>query len=204
MFFLSTLLQKLEQWDQWLFRRINGDWTNPLFDSLMPFLRNPVYWVPLYIFLLVFMLLNFKTKGLWWSVFFLCTIALTDLTGTYLLKHNFVRLRPCNDPDFYMNVRLLLKNCGGGSSFISNHAANHFGMAAFFFITFRKFFKKWAWVGFIWAAFISYAQIYVGVHYPLDVSAGCLLGLILGIITGYIFNKRYGFAIFDNQPMLSS
>ena len=142
MLFLSSFLQKLEQWDQWLFMKINGDWTNLSFDTIMPFLRNPVYWVPLYIFLLVFVLINFKIKGLWWSVFFLSTIALTDLAGTYLLKHNFIRLRPCNDPDFFFHVRLLLKQCGGGSSFISNHAANHFGMASFFFVTFSRFFKK--------------------------------------------------------------
>ena len=202
MFFLATFLQKLEQWDQWLFMKINGEWTNPMFDSLMPFLRSPFCWVPLYIFLLVFALINFRTKGLWWSVFFLSTIALTDLAGTYLLKHNFYRLRPCNDPDFYLNVRLLLKQCGGGSSFISNHAANHFGMAAFFFVTFNKFFKKWAWIAFLWAALISYAQIYVGVHYPLDVTAGALLGIIFGTITAYIFNKRFGFVIFGNQPIV--
>jgi len=202
MFFLATFLQKLEQWDQWLFMKLNGEWTNPLFDSLMPFLRSPFCWVPLYIFLLVFALINFRTKGLWWSVFFLSTIALTDLVGTYLLKHNFVRLRPCNDPDFYLHVRLLLKQCGGGSSFISNHAANHFGMAAFFVATFSRFFKKWTWLAFLWAAFISYAQVYVGVHYPLDVTAGALLGIIFGATTGYIFNKRFGFIIFGNQPIV--
>jgi undecaprenyl-diphosphatase len=168
----------------------------------MPFLRSPFCWVPLYIFLLVFALINFRTKGLWWSVFFLSTIALTDLAGTYLFKHNFIRLRPCNDPDFYLHVRLLLKQCGGGSSFISNHAANHFGMAAFFFVTFSSFFKKWAWIAFLWAAFISYAQIYVGVHYPLDVTAGAVLGIIFGTATAYIFNKRFGFVIFGNQPIV--
>jgi len=190
--------QKLVQWDQSLFKKINGDWSNPLFDAIMPFLRNSLSWVPLYVFLLVFVLLNFKIKGIWWAVLFLSTIALTDMTGTYVFKHGFERLRPCSDPDFAGHVRLLLKHCAGGYSFTSNHAANHFGMAAFFFVTFRHLLKKWVWVGLVWAGAIAYAQVYVGVHYPLDVFCGALLGLAFGITTGTIFNKRFGFAIFEN------
>ncbi len=192
--------QKLVEWDQSLFEKINGDWANSFFDTVMPFLRNSINWAPLYLFLLVFVLMNFKVKGIWWAVLFLSTVALADMTGTYVFKHGFDRLRPCNDPNFADHVRLLLKHCAGGSSFTSNHAANHFGMAAFFFVTFRHLFKKWAWFGLFWAAAIAYAQVYVGVHYPLDVFCGALLGLAFGITTGTFFNKRFGFAIFDNQP----
>ena len=119
--------------------------------------------------------------------------------GTYIFKHNIERDRPCNDPNMIMQLRLLVK-CSGGYSFISNHAANHFGMATFFYITFRNIIPKWAWLGFVWAALIAYSQIYVGVHYPIDVFAGIILGLLFGNLTGYIFNKRFGFTIFDNQP----
>jgi membrane-associated phospholipid phosphatase len=201
MIFLAlTLWQKIEQWDQWFFIKINSQWTNPLFDTAMPYMRNPVFWAPLYIFLTMFVLLNFKTKGLWWAVLFFSTIALTDLAGTYIFKHNFHRLRPCSDPDFYFHVRLLLKQCGG-NSFISNHAANHFGMAAFFYTTFRRLLKKWVWIPFLWAAIIGYAQVYVGIHYPLDVICGALLGMLFGFFTGAFFNKRFGFVNFDDQPV---
>jgi len=197
--FLSlSFWQKLIQWDHQLFEKINSDWTNSFFDALMPFLRNSLNWVPLYLFLLVFILVNFKMRGLWWIILFLSTIALTDMTGTYVFKHAFERLRPCSNPDFSDHVRLLLNQCAGGYSFVSNHAANHFGMAAFFFVTFRHSLKKWAWAALIWAAFIAYAQVYVGVHYPADVLAGALLGLAFGITTGSFFNKRFGFAIFGN------
>lgn len=199
-----TFWQQLVQWDQQLFEKINSDWSNPVFDAIMPLLRNSLTWIPLYTFLLVFMLLNFKVKGIWWAVLFLSTVALTDMTGNYGFKYVLERPRPCNDPDFAEHVRLLLRHCGGGYSFVSNHAANHFGMAAFFFVTFRHLFKKWAWVALCWAASIAYAQVYVGVHYPLDVIGGALLGLAFGISTGTIFNKRFGFAIFDDQPSASS
>ena len=188
--------KKLVQWDQSLFISINSEWTNPVFDVVLPIMRNSFIWYPVYLFLLIFVLLNFKARGLWWVVFFLSTLALTDMTGTYVFKHVFERLRPCSDPEFFTHVRLLLKQCAGGYSFTSNHAANHFGMATFFFITFRHLFKIWAWIALYWAAAICYSQVYVGVHYPLDVLAGAMLGLAFGITTGTFFNKRFGIAIF--------
>ena len=204
MFFLSGIWEFIKGRDQAFFIKLNSDWTNPLFDSILPWLRVSNHWLPLYLFLLVFVIVNFKARGFWWFVFFVCTVALTDMTGTYLLKHTIQRLRPCSDPDFFMNVRLLLDHCGGGYSFISNHAANHFGMATFFYLTFRKILPKWAWIGFVWAGLIAYAQVYSGIHYPLDILGGAIVGVLLGKFTAYIFNNRFGFAIFDNQPIASS
>lgn len=200
MYYLASFWQTIINWDRALFEKINGDWANPLFDAVMPFLRNSQVWAPLYLFLLVLVLYNFGVKGLWWALLFIVTVSLTDMTGTYVFKHNIERFRPCRDPEFALHVRLLLKQCAGGYSFISNHAANHFGMAAFFFFTFRHIIGKWAWLGLFWAASIAYAQVYVGVHYPLDVLAGAVLGLVFGITTGHLFNKQFGFTIFGNQP----
>jgi membrane-associated phospholipid phosphatase len=200
MLFLSiNFWEKLAQWDQSLFIKINSDWSNPVFDAVMPFLRNSLNWVPLYLFLLVFVLVNFKVKGLWWVVFFISTVALADMTGTYVFKHSFERLRPCNDPGFYTHVRLLLKQCAGGYSFTSNHAANHFGMATFIFLTFRHLFKNWMLLVFLWAGSIGYAQIYVGVHYPTDIAGGTILGIIFGSTTAFLFNKYFAFTLPDKK-----
>jgi membrane-associated phospholipid phosphatase len=202
MFLLAAnFWEKLLNWDHAVFYKVNGEWTNPVFDALMPFLRNSTHWVPLYLFLFVFMVLNFRIKGLWWAAFFLVTVALTDMTGTYVFKHGVERWRPCSDPSMVEQVRLLLKQCAGGYSFISNHAANHFGMAAFFYMTFRHISRTAALIALLWASLIAYAQVYVGVHFPLDVIGGALLGLAFGSITGLFFNKSFGITIFDNQPV---
>lgn len=205
MFFLqNNILHKLEQWDQWLFVQVNGQFTNSFFDSVFPFMRNGENWAPLYLFLFAFALLNFQSKGGWWVLFFLATVALTDMTGTYLFKHNFDRIRPCGDPEFGMHVRLLADYCSQGHSFTSNHAANHMGMGAFFYMTTRKWLGKWAFTGLIWAALIGYAQIYVGVHYPFDVLVGSIIGILIGSLTGHLYTKRHGFVIFTPQSTVSS
>lgn len=196
---LLNIRQELVNIDRSVFITLNSEWTNSFFDAVLPWMRNSLTWIPLYVFLLFFVTLNFKIKSWWWVLLFIVTVALTDMMGTYLIKHNFERLRPCRDPEFAHFVRLLVNNCSGGYSFTSNHAANHFGMAAFFYMTFRNLLPKLAWIGFLWAGIIAYAQVYVGVHYPSDVLGGALLGLAVGSFTGSFFNKRFGFAIFEQQ-----
>ena len=198
MFLLNTsLLQKLEQWDEWLFIQVNNNQTNSFSDSILPYLRIAYYWTPLYLFLLVFITLNFKGRGWWWFVIFLCTVSLCDMTSSKLVKETFDRLRPCGDPGFFQHVRLLVENCSRTYSFTSSHAANHFGMATFIFLTLRPVIGKWVWLAYLWAAVIGYAQVYVGVHYPFDIVGGAAIGFLFGSVLGVFFNKRFGFANFD-------
>ncbi|TBR19979.1 MAG: phosphatase PAP2 family protein [Chitinophagaceae bacterium] len=188
---LLTIWDNLKIWDQWFFIQVNNNLSNDFFDSVMPLIRNSYFWIPLYIFLILFATINFKTRGWWWVVFFICTVSITDLVSSRLLKEYFERLRPCMDPDFSSNVRLLLNRCSGGFSFTSSHAANHFGIAGFFFITTQFLIKKWAMLGFFWATAICFAQVYVGVHYPLDVLGGAIVGLLVGIPMGLYFKKQF-------------
>jgi membrane-associated phospholipid phosphatase len=187
-----SIWHRIDEWDKWLFVKFNSQWTNPVFDTVLPFIRNSVFWAPLYIFIAAFIAVNFGKKGLWWSLLFVCTVATTDLIGARIIKEAFHRPRPCQDVEFMNHVRLLLKQCSGSSSFVSNHAANHFGLASFTFLTFRGIFKKWMYVAYAWAFFIAYAQVYVGVHYPLDVLGGAVLGMTVGSITAWLFDKKWG------------
>lgn len=187
-----SLWQKLESWDRWLFLKINTRWTNGAFDAILPYFRDPLLWVPLYLFILLFICTNYGRKGLWWSLIFVCTVALTDGIGSNLFKEVFMRARPCNDPVLAGQARLLLRHCGTGYSFVSNHAANHFGMATFMILTFRGGFKRWTYLAYAWAFLVAYAQIYVGVHYPLDVLGGAGLGVLAGVLTAKAFERRWG------------
>jgi undecaprenyl-diphosphatase len=65
-------------------------------------------------------------------------------------------------------------------------------MAMFFYLTLKTKFKKWPAIFFIWAFGISFAQVYVGVHYPVDIICGGLIGILIGYLSGKSFNKSYG------------
>jgi undecaprenyl-diphosphatase len=190
--FIFELWQKVDAWDKKVFLQLNSGWTNPLFDWLLPYFRDSVFWAPLYLLMLSFMLLNYGRKGLWWSIALLCTVAIADMVGARVFKEGFERLRPCRDPFFSQQVRLLVKHCSGGYSFTSNHAANHFGIATFVSLTMYPTFRRWIYLFYLWAFFVSYAQIYVGVHYPTDVLGGALLGVMAGLLTGSFFTNRAG------------
>jgi len=83
-------------------------------------------------------------------------------------------------------VRLLV-HCGRAYSFTSSHAANHFAIAVFISLTLGLLYSWIKWPLLLWAGSIAYGQVYVGVHYPLDV----IVGSLVGIIIGYLVAKLY-------------
>jgi membrane-associated phospholipid phosphatase len=193
---LVSFFQRLWTWlselDTWLFLKINTVWTSPFFDSVLPWWREANTWAPLYLFLVIFGLLNFKKTVLPWILFAVVTVTITDQLSSTLIKNWVARPRPCRDEFLAGQVRLLLSNCSGTYSFTSSHAANHFGFAMFIVLTLRPVLKKWGWLFFAWAASVAYAQVYVGIHYPLDVICGGMLGCAAGYLTGSFFNKKIG------------
>lgn len=187
-------MNKILETDKGLFKLINGAWHNDLFDTVMPFLRNANFWMPLYLFLFVFALANFKKNTWWWVLFAAGTVILTNFFSSDIIKENIFRLRPCNDPQLADSIRVLAGYRPQSSSFTSSHATNHFGMAAFFYFTLRKFIGGWGLLFFFWAASICYAQVYVGVHFPLDTISGGMIGFVFGYLSARSFNKNYDLA----------
>lgn len=187
---LKEIHDLLIYWDFTAWYYLNTQWVNDFLDTVMPFLRNQWTWAPLYLFLAVFMPMNYGRKGVMWCVLFLLTFALCDFTSASLIKPMYLRLRPCNNP-YLGNIVHLLVPCGSGYSFPSSHAANHFGLGIFTAVTFGKKAKWLWWVAILWALSICYAQVYVGVHYPGDVLVGGALGAAIGLLTGKMYNYVY-------------
>lgn len=185
-------LQKIIQADQELFLLLNKEYNNSFFDALFPWFREGNTWVPFYLFLVVFAILNFGKKAFPFILFAVVTIVLTDQISSSLVKPFFERPRPCRDPLLTNQIRMLLNGCSGGYSFTSSHATNHFGFAIYLFVTIGSLIGKWRYLLLFWAATIAYGQVYVGVHYPLDIFFGALLGSLIGWITGYWHNRTAG------------
>lgn len=186
--FLTHLIAK----DHALFSNINGKWTNPFLDSVMPWVRHSNNWIPLYIVLLSFIVYKWRKKSWKWLVLVAVNITLTDQISSHFFKPVFHRLRPCADPELMHQTRLLLDHCSGGFSFTSSHAANHFGIAVFLVVTLQPLLKNYRYLFLGWAALIAYAQVYVGVHFPLDILAGALIGIMVGYFNGKLFHKWQG------------
>jgi membrane-associated phospholipid phosphatase len=195
MFFLQTTVpwfHHIEPLDRKIFYLVNVSGSNRFFDTLFVFLREANLWIPLYLFLLVFALVNFGKRGSLWFLFFACTAGICDLLASHVIKEHIFRLRPCQDGQLADTMNSLAHYCPQSSSFVSAHATSHFGLAFFVVLTLKPYTTPWIKLFFVWAALISYAQVYVGVHYPFDVLCGALLGSGLGYFMARIFNNYVG------------
>jgi membrane-associated phospholipid phosphatase len=182
-----SLLNWLDHIDKMLVLLIQHDSDHFLLDMVMPVLRDPYTWIPLYAFMLYYAIRKGRKKVWFFIVLSVLTFAITDSVTTQLLKPLFGRLRPCCDPELHSMVRMIV-DCGGIYSMPSSHAANHFGLAAFWYFTILTMTgRKWKWL-WVWAAVICYAQIYVGKHYPSDILFGSLFGYITGMGMSRLFD----------------
>jgi len=65
---------------------------------------------------------------------------------------------------------------GGSASFPSGHTVIAFALALAIALAFKNRYSTF--IAFAWAAAVGYSRIYCGVHYPSDVVAGMVLGLL--------------------------
>ncbi len=179
----------LQHIDVYLFSLIHDGMSNRYFDQLMPFLRIPYVWAPVYLFLLVWMWSAYRMAGLMWCVFFFLTFVFCDSISAHFIKHLVQRLRPCNDPALSLMIHRIVP-CGSGFSFPSAHASNHFGLAFFMIFTLGKKYPYLTPVVLCWALAVCFAQIYCGVHYPFDICAGAVLGLIIAKLLSMYFHRK--------------
>lgn len=184
------MLAELLALDEQLFLWFNGIHI-PIFDSFSPYYRHKLLWIPLYVFLASYFVLNYARKGMWVVLFALITVGISDTASSQWIKKTVKRDRPCNTVKLQqqMNTRV---RCGGGYSFTSSHATNHGALAFFFFFILGKPRSKWQWLLVAWAGSIALAQVYVGVHYPFDILIGLILGCAIGWVTSRVFDRYIG------------
>jgi undecaprenyl-diphosphatase len=103
-------------------------------------------------------------------------IVLASFLANYVVKPLISRERPfVSTPEI-----LVIGSRPGDASFPSGHAANAFAGASVLARRLRAHRALW-WA---LALLIAYSRIYLGVHYPLDVIGGALLGYVCGTVAG--------------------
>jgi undecaprenyl-diphosphatase len=185
---LLNIIDQLKEIDRNVFLWVNAKASSPSIDWLFMALREAAVWIPLYLFML-YWIIRWHKKFAWQFILFtLLVFAVTDYSSASLLKPLFLRLRPCADPSLEGLMRSLV-GCGGRYGMPSTHASNHFGMASFWYFTILWMHsRKWVWL-WVWAFLICYAQVYVGKHYPGDVLIGAILGTVVGLLFALLFRR---------------
>ncbi len=95
---------------------------------------------------------------------------------TSLLKALVGRNRPFED---LTRVKLKHAWSAGGRSFPSGHTSMAFSIATMVSLQYRSAAVTVPMI--LWASFIGYGRIYLGVHYPSDVLGGALLGTAISV-----------------------
>lgn len=171
-----------------LFYFINDGLKNPLFDFAMPFVTELGSFVAMLAVCLIVILLSIIYKKPFIKrIALLCLFSLLLADGIALiLKSIVLEPRPFV---FLDNVHLLVVE-DDPSSFPSGHTTSTFAVLSVLVFKFRHEF--WSVVLILFGIVVGFSRIYVGVHYPLDVLAGC----VIGVLSAY-FTYRYEDKIFS-------
>ncbi|WP_342265738.1 phosphatase PAP2 family protein [Cardinium endosymbiont of Philonthus spinipes] len=173
----NTIVYRL---DQILFLAINK-WHHSTTDVFFELITSTLFYIPLYILLIAFFK---KTLGWHGVMLFSLTIIISDQCSATWLKPLFARYRPC----YAMSQLHLVGTYNGIYGLPSSHASNTYAFAMLFWRIFKTNYK-FSGLFFIWATIVSYGRIYGGMHYPLDVLSGAMVGCCIGLLMDRCYQK---------------
>ena len=161
---------------------------SPLMDFLMPKItllgNGGVIWILAVVILLCTK--KYRRQG----VLLLAGLVVGVLVGNVCLKHLIARPRPCW---LDSSVQLLIAN-PTDYSFPSGHALSSVISATVLTKTNRCF----GYAAIPLAALIAFSRLYLYVHFPSDVLAAAVLGIVIGELA-----FRYGNRLLDRHKLLT-
>ncbi|MDG2209526.1 MAG: phosphatase PAP2 family protein [Flavobacteriales bacterium] len=188
------MIERIINLDFQLFHLFNTPW--PGGDQIMWAVSGNWWWIPLYA-LLLWELWN-KAQKKWGTMalylFFIgACVTGTDVVSSRVIKPSIQRFRPSHSVELRDHVHLVvpagatLPYRGGRYGFVSSHAANYTGIAVLIGLSLGGI--NWLMGLLLWSLLIGYSRIYLGVHFPLDIAGGMMLGAFWGYILWRVQNK---------------
>lgn len=181
------MIEFIKNIDTALFLAINK-LNHPFADVIMGFISHKYTWIPLYVLLAFFIYKSYQKKIILIIPVVALLIFATDQISVHCFKEVFQRYRPCHN-ELIKNQIHLVNGCGGQYGFVSSHAANTFALAFFVTMLLKSKIKHIGYYLFFWASIVSYSRIYNGVHYPLDVFVGGIVGVGISILLLKLYYK---------------
>ena len=152
---------------------------SPILDKVMALLSTLGDMGILWIAIGVLLLFSKKYRCGGWQM--LIAMLLTFVVGNLILKNAFDRLRPCQIDE---TINLIVK-IPHDSSFPSGHTMN--GITAALTLIFID--KRMGIPAMILAVGIAFSRMYNFMHFPTDVLAGAVIGIVSAVLMNYIFTK---------------
>ena len=168
----------------------NGS-NNVILDQLALVLTSGFTWIPLYVVLFIVVMRNNETMmqiGLVVGSALLC-ILFADGFSDGIIKPLAERWRPSNDPLVKYSVQVVDNLRMKDYSFCSAHAANTMSIAVFFSLLVRS--RMLTITMIVWSLVNCWTRLYLGVHYPLDIATGLLLGSVVGFLVYLLYHRMY-------------
>lgn len=170
-------METLKHIDRSLFLFLN-EFHNAFWDKAMFLFSSREIWIPFYLLIIYAIIKTFKKNSVYILILIGLSIVLSDQFSV-LIKNLVERLRPSNDQALGNLVHIVNNYRGGTYGFFSSHASNTFTIALITSLLFKN--RKFTILIFSWAIMVSYTRIYLGLHYPGDILAGWIWGLIVGL-----------------------
>lgn len=137
-------------------------------------------------FLLVIGFLVFYRKHKGWIIFeAVIAMGLGVVINEYIIKNLFARVRPF---EFYDCIHTI-DSTASGFSFPSSHALVAFSFITVIILATKNTKIHKALIAF--AVLAALSRIYLGVHFPIDVIVGAMLGILLGWLSSKYLPRFY-------------
>ena len=186
------MLEKLIHIDTQILLAING-WHAPWADRLMWIVSAKETWIPLYLLLIGLLVWRYRRPAMtsvkWLQKVPVCVVMIVmialavgaaDFIASGILKDLVARPRPTRVPELEGVLHLVNGYRSGQYGFVSSHAANTMACGLLFSLIWRN---KIATVGLmLWVAVNCYSRMYLGVHYPLDILGGLMVGALMAVV----------------------
>lgn len=178
------MLDIIQSFDTGLLVYINTKMASAGLDIFMKFISGSVVWLAIVSVWVIRMIHRRDRSSLRSLIVCLALVGVSDVTSSQILKPWIGRFRPCKTMD---NIRVI-DGCAGRFGLPSNHAANSMTAAIVCLRLCRPFLGLL--MGLL-AILVAFSRVYLGVHYPTDVSVGLIYGFLVACLGLWIIGKFF-------------